>query len=151
VKNHSDKALLFRGGNIGRDGLYVNGKLGDHRKTQAVDEYKALVDSRTGRVFSIATLAYKLITHEAAIERVEDILAVCRDLGVYRTDISSTNLLRLSSLHFPRTRKQIPSRHNGLLLKNLVPFIFLTIPLLSFNVPIDSLFLSSFSRYQAPG
>jgi hypothetical protein len=116
-----------------------------------VDEYKALVDSRTGRVFSIATLAYKLITHEAAIERVEDILAVCRDLGVYRTDISSTNLLRLSSLHFPRTRKQIPSRHNGLLLKYLVPFIFLTIPLLSFNVPIDSLFLSSFSRYQAPG
>jgi hypothetical protein len=50
-----------------------------------VDQYKALVDSRNGKVFSIVSRNYKLITHEEAIDRIEGILTGHEELGYYRT------------------------------------------------------------------
>lgn len=59
---------------------------GDHPKPKVAEQYKALVDIRTGNVFSIVTHAYQLITHEEAIQKVEDILAGNQTLRNYRID-----------------------------------------------------------------
>lgn len=58
---------------------------GDSDKPQPAGRYKALVDDRTGQIFSIVTKDYRLITHERAIEQVEGCLMDCRDLEPYKT------------------------------------------------------------------
>lgn len=48
-------------------------------------KYKALVDSKTGKVFSIVSKGYKLIRHEGAIEQVEEAINETSALGKYET------------------------------------------------------------------
>ena len=45
--------------------------------------YKAIVDANTGKVFSIVSNDYRIITHEQAIEQVQSIIEKTEDLGGY--------------------------------------------------------------------
>lgn len=44
---------------------------GRYRGLHRADGYKAIVDSNAGKLFSIVSKDYKLITREAAIGRIE--------------------------------------------------------------------------------
>ena len=56
---------------------------GYYRDLHQADRYKAIVDSDTGKVFSIVSNDYKLIRHEEAIERIEEAIYEVPDLGEY--------------------------------------------------------------------
>jgi hypothetical protein len=47
------------------------------------DRYRAIVDIKTNKLFSIVSSDYKLIRHEAAISDVETVLQMHRDLGKF--------------------------------------------------------------------
>jgi len=53
--------------------------------------YKAIVDADTGKVFSIVTNDYKIITHQQAIEQIESIIAKQEDLGGYALTVNFYN------------------------------------------------------------
>jgi hypothetical protein len=53
--------------------------------------YKAIVDTNTGKVFSIVSDDYKIITHEQAIEQIESIIAKNKDLGGYDLQVKFYN------------------------------------------------------------
>ena len=50
---------------------------------QRADNHKAIVNSETGKVFSIVSKDYRLIRHEDAILRVNNVIAENSDLGEY--------------------------------------------------------------------
>jgi uncharacterized protein DUF932 len=52
--------------------------------THQADRYKAIVDPKTGKLFSIVSRDYRLIRHEAAIEQVENAIAETHGLGRHR-------------------------------------------------------------------
>ena len=56
-----------------------------HRDLHQADRYKAIVDSDTGKVFSIVSTDYKLIRHEEAIKRIEEAIYEVPDFGEYKT------------------------------------------------------------------
>src|SRR5208283_2011397 len=56
---------------------------GKDKNIHKAENYKALVDSPTGNVFSIVTNDYKIIRHEEAIEFMDNELAKTSDLGRY--------------------------------------------------------------------
>ena len=58
---------------------------GYYRDLHQADRYKAIVDSDTGKVFSIVSNDYKLIRHEEAIERIEQVICEVPDLDEYKT------------------------------------------------------------------
>ena len=58
---------------------------GYYRDLHQADKYKAIVDSDTGKVFSIVSNDYKLIRHEEAIERIEQVICEVPDLDEYKT------------------------------------------------------------------
>jgi len=64
---------------------------GPQNKLQTAEGYKAIVDSDTGKVFSIVSNDYKIITHQRAIEQIESIIAKNADLGSYDTKIDFFN------------------------------------------------------------
>jgi len=51
-------------------------------KLRDADGYKAIVDSDTGKAFSIVSNDYKIITHQQAIEQIESIIAKNTDPGL---------------------------------------------------------------------
>jgi hypothetical protein len=60
-------------------------------KSKAMDQYKAIVDSRTGKVFAVASQEYKVMRHEEAIERIETAFAENPQLGAYQVSTSFYN------------------------------------------------------------
>ncbi|MDD5723114.1 MAG: DUF932 domain-containing protein [Syntrophales bacterium] len=64
---------------------------GPQNKLRAANEYKAIVDSNTGKVFSIVSKDYKIISHEQAIEQIESVIAKNDNLGRYDTKIDLYN------------------------------------------------------------
>jgi len=64
---------------------------GDQNKLHAAEGYKAIVDSDTGKVFSIVSKDYKIITHERAIEQIESVIAKNENLGRYDTKFDFYN------------------------------------------------------------
>jgi len=56
---------------------------GGIRKRKQADGFKAIVDSETGKVFSIVSKDYRLIRHEAAIEEIEAAIHQTNGLGPY--------------------------------------------------------------------
>lgn len=54
-----------------------------NNKSQPAEGYKAIVDADTGKVFSIVSNDYKIITHQQAIERIKSIIAKNANLGSY--------------------------------------------------------------------
>lgn len=59
--------------------------------TKAMNQYKAIVDSRTGKVFAITSKEYKVMRHEEAIERIEKAFSENPQLGAYRVNTSLYN------------------------------------------------------------
>ena len=64
---------------------------GPQSKLRDADGYKAIVDSNTGKVFSIVSNDYKIITHEQAIEQIESIIAKNTDLGSHDIEVNFFN------------------------------------------------------------
>ena len=60
-------------------------------RLQTAKGYKAIVDSDTGKVFSIVSKDYQIITHEQAIEQIESGIAQNDNLGRYDTQIDFYN------------------------------------------------------------
>jgi len=58
---------------------------GYYRDIHQANRHKALVDSNTGKLFSIVSNDYKLIRHEEAIERIEQAILEVPNLGEYKT------------------------------------------------------------------
>ena len=52
---------------------------------QRADQYKAIVNGNTGKVFSIVSKDYKLIRHEDAIQQIESIINENLELGKYKS------------------------------------------------------------------
>jgi len=57
---------------------------GYYRDLHQADRYKAIVDSNTGKVFSIVSRDYRLIRHEEAVEQIERAISKTPELGEYR-------------------------------------------------------------------
>jgi len=57
---------------------------GRHREIHQTDEYKAIVNADTGKIFSIVSKDYRLIRHEKAIEQAEAAIQGNPALGKYR-------------------------------------------------------------------
>lgn len=55
------------------------------------DQYKAIVNPDTGKVFSIVSKDYKLIRHEDAIQQIESIINENLELGKYKTTVGFYN------------------------------------------------------------
>ena len=53
---------------------------------QRADRYKAIVNPEIGKVYSIVSKDYKLLRHEDAIQRIENIIGGNPELGNYKTD-----------------------------------------------------------------
>jgi len=53
------------------------------------DNFKAIVNPETGKVFSIVSKDYRLIRHEEAIQKVEHVLSEFPDIGkcIIKTDL----------------------------------------------------------------
>ncbi len=64
---------------------------GYHRSLHKADKYKAIVESNTGKLFSIVSQGYRLIRHEEAIKQVEEAIKEAPDLGKYETHTSFYN------------------------------------------------------------
>ena len=64
---------------------------GSQNKPQTAEGYKAIVDSDTGKVFSIVSNDYKIITHQQAIEQIESIIVKNKDLGSYNLKVNFYN------------------------------------------------------------
>jgi hypothetical protein len=64
---------------------------GSQNKPQTAKGYKAIVDSDTGKVFSIVSNDYKIITHQQAIEQIESIITTNKDLGSYDLKVNFFN------------------------------------------------------------
>ena len=60
-------------------------------KVNAMNQYKAIVDSRTGKVFAVASKEYKVMRHEEAIDRIEKAFSENPQLGTYRVSTSLYN------------------------------------------------------------
>ena len=58
---------------------------------QRADQYKAIVNPDTGKVFSIVSKDYKLIRHEDAIQQIESIIRENLELGEFKTTIEFFN------------------------------------------------------------
>ena len=56
-----------------------------------IDSHKAIVDTKTGKVFSIVSKDYRLIRHEEAIDVVEKAIRKHSDLGDYTTSTAFYN------------------------------------------------------------
>lgn len=55
----------------------------DDRRMHPAEEYKAIVDRNTGKVFSIVSTDYRVIRHEIAIEEIEAAILGVPTLGEY--------------------------------------------------------------------
>jgi len=64
---------------------------GPQDKLQTAEGYKAIVDSNTGKVFSIVSQDYRIISHEQAIEQIESVINKNDNLGKYDTEIDLYN------------------------------------------------------------
>jgi len=64
---------------------------GSQNKSQTAEGYKAIVDADTGKVFSIVSKDYKIITHQQAIEQIESIISKNADLGSYDVKVNFYN------------------------------------------------------------
>jgi len=62
---------------------------GDHKAH--ADGFKALVNPDTGQVFSIVSKDYRLIRHEEAVSRLEDVIQSSGDLGRFEVERSLYN------------------------------------------------------------
>lgn len=82
---------------------------GYHRDIHQADKYKAIVESNTGKLFSIVSQDYKLIRHEAAIEQVEEAIHAVPDLGEYQisTDFYNDGGRMRRTYRFPETSIKI--------------------------------------------
>jgi hypothetical protein len=58
---------------------------------QQAKNYKAIVNPKTGKVFSIVSKDYKMIRHEKAVQRIESVINKHPDLSKYRTDTEFYN------------------------------------------------------------
>ena len=58
---------------------------------QRADKYKAIVNPKTDKVYSIVSQDYKLIRHEDAVQRIESIINKYPGLSKYRTDTEFYN------------------------------------------------------------
>jgi hypothetical protein len=57
-------------------------------KARRADQYKAIVDARTGTLFAIVSQDYRVIRHEEAIDRLEDAIERFGAMGTYLTETS---------------------------------------------------------------
>ena len=64
---------------------------GPQNKPNLAPGYKAIVDSNTGKVFSIVSKDYKIIRHEQAIEHIKSIIARNDHLGKYHNEVNFYN------------------------------------------------------------
>lgn len=64
---------------------------GPQNNPKLAQGYKAIIDSNTGKVFSIASKDYKVISHEKAIEQIESIIAKTPHLGGYHIRVNFYN------------------------------------------------------------
>lgn len=64
---------------------------GSREKRQAAGRYKAIIDTGTGKLFSIVSQGYRPIRHEDAIDRIESAIDRTPDLGQYGTETSFYN------------------------------------------------------------
>jgi len=64
---------------------------GSENKLHAAEGYKAIVDSNTGKVFSIVSEDYKIIRHEQAIGHIKSIIARNDHLGKYHNEVNFYN------------------------------------------------------------
>jgi hypothetical protein len=60
-------------------------------KVHDAKKYKAIVDEKTGKLFSIVTKEYKLIRHEEAIEVIEQAIGETPGLGGYKVTMDFYN------------------------------------------------------------
>jgi hypothetical protein len=58
---------------------------------QRADKYKAIVNPKIDKVYSIVSKDYKLIRHEDAIQRIESTIDGNPKLGKYKTDTEFYN------------------------------------------------------------
>ena len=58
---------------------------------QRADQYKAIVNPDTGKVFSIISNNYKLIRHEDAVQQIKSIINENNELGKHKTIIGFYN------------------------------------------------------------
>ena len=92
---------------------------GGRRRRKQADGFKAIVDSETGKVFSIVSTDYRLIRHEQAIEEVEAAIHRTNGLGPYEVKTAFYNdggRLRRIMPSMPtcsRIRKTFKGRRNN--------------------------------------
>ena len=64
---------------------------GEQKNPRTAKNFKAIVDMKTGKVFSIVSEDYRLIRHEEAITQVEQELSKTKGLGRYEAVTEFTN------------------------------------------------------------
>ena len=64
---------------------------GEGRHARLAENYKAIVDLDTGKLFSIVSKDYRIIRHEEAIAEIEEAIYRTKDLGRYQIITEFTN------------------------------------------------------------
>jgi hypothetical protein len=78
-------------------------------ESRKAEEFKAVVDVRTGKVFSCVSPEYRLVRHEDAIRQVEEALSGKHDLGPHEVTTEFYNDMgrMRRTYRFPETRVEV--------------------------------------------
>ncbi|MBU2498451.1 MAG: DUF945 domain-containing protein [Proteobacteria bacterium] len=82
---------------------------GKERGCRLAENYKAVVDLNTGKLFSIVSKDYRLIRHEQAIEQVEEAIFKTASIGTYEayTEFYNEGGRMRRTYRFPETAVEI--------------------------------------------